>query len=51
MKKTYIAPAIEIVRFDTEEVLNPLVASGIGAHNADRVGEFTFDSSDEVELF
>ena len=51
MKKNYVAPAIEIVRFDTEEVLNPLVASGLGTNNAENVGGFTFDDSEEVELF
>ena len=51
MKKAiYEAPQIDILRFETEEVLNTLLPSGNG--NAPEIGGITFGSgTDLIDLF
>ena len=51
MKKEYIAPEIELVRFEADEVLNVLVASGKGNYNAPAAGEFEFGDDSVEDLF
>jgi hypothetical protein len=47
MKKNYIAPEIEVIRFSTEEVLaGVLVESGFN-HGLDGVGGFDIFGADE----
>ena len=51
MKKTYIAPLAEIVRFDSEEVLNALIPSGVGSDDTPAVGDFEFGDNSVGGLF
>ena len=49
MKKEYIAPEIELVRFESEEVLNVLIVSGVGSDDTPAVGDFNFDGDNTVD--
>ena len=51
MKKNYIAPLAEIVRFDSEEVLNALLPSGVGHDDVPEVGDFEFGDNSVDNLF
>ena len=51
MKKTYVAPLAEIVRFDSEEVLSLLLPSGVGHEDVPEVGDFEFGDNSVGGLF
>ena len=51
MKKNYVAPLAEIVRFDSEEVLNALLPSGVGHEDVPEVGDFEFGDGSVEGLF
>ena len=51
MKKEYIAPEIELIRFESEEVLNALIISGVGNDDAPTAGDFDFGDGSVGGLF